>query len=496
MRILDLNNKSAWKFSNTTEAEDGVILKSNGRIEATLSGSGKLSFKIVLKNISGSGGLRIKLLDKDHNTIFLKDLAFTSKAWTEKSLNFNISEKLKSSKLQIFRPKNSFGRLQIGRIVIESEAKIIPEKKKINKVLSKRILIAKKTQKRLAVIIPYGIYGGGEIYLKNIFSNLENPFITDFIYLAKNPLQHRISNPKIGNIVARNIPQLGAALSTNNYDLIIYYNSKRVYKALSDYKTNNKIKSEIIEIYHSNFLWPDAVASLDSRKGIDRIFRISDSLCNGISGVNDISTVPVGIDTNLFKRKKSKKNTDHRIHFGLVARLSPEKNIKYAIDLIGSNPAMKLSILGDGPMKAVLLSHIKDNNINNVELAGYKESPEDYYNDFDAFLLTSKIEGTPISILEAMSFGLPIFSTDVGEIRANFGHLDNFYFLTGDLKEDASILAVNSNKKCNFNNLREYILENHNIKLNSNLFFNLLLKNMLFTVPADPNKVILSGTFY
>jgi len=219
-------------------------------------------------------------------------------------------------------------------------------------------------------------------------------------------------------------------------------------------------------------------------------------LCHNISGVDDICTVPVGIDPSLFQRKNSRKNHDKRICFGLVARLSPEKNIKYAIDLIASNSDMKLSIIGDGPLRSALSSYIRENSIKNVELVGYVEKPEEYYNEFDAFILTSKIEGTPISILEAMSFGLPIFSTDVGEIRSNFGHLDNFHFLTGNLNDDTSILIKNSDKKCLFNNLREYIIENHNIRSNSNLFFNLLLKNMLFTVLADPEKTTLSGRFY
>jgi glycosyltransferase involved in cell wall biosynthesis len=142
------------------------------------------------------------------------------------------------------------------------------------------------------------------------------------------------------------------------------------------------------------------------------------------------------------------------------------------------------------------MKYVDKKGIKNIQFTGHLEDVTDYYNTIDAFILTSKIEGTPISIIEAMAFGLPIFTTDVGEIRANFGHLDNFHFLTGNIKEDVEILSKNFEKRCLFNNLREYVLENHSSRLNSNLFFNILLENMLITAPADPNKMMLNGTYY
>lgn len=495
MRILDSNTKLAWALERATRVEDGIVLNSDGKIAATVPGSGKLSFKIVAKNISGSGGLRIKLLDRDDNIILLKDLAFTNKAWAEKSLSFSISDKFKNSKLEIFRPKNSFGRIQVGRIIVEGTG-AVPTVKKVEKLFSKKILSTIESPRRLAVIIPYGIYGGAEVYLKNIFSNLENPFVTDFVYLSSNTLESKITNPKINHLKVKSAQKVRAILISNNYDIIVFYNSKKVYELLSTLKADNIIRSEVVEIYHSNFEWGDSVSSLKERSGVDKIFRISDTLCEDISGVKKKYTIPVGIDTEHFKKRRSGSDSSSIVNFGLIARLSPEKNIKYAIDLFEKSSERNLTIVGGGPLMAELGTYVKDKNIKNVTLTGQKENVVDYYNTFDAFILTSKMEGTPISILEAMSFGIPIFSTDVGEIRANFGHLDNFYFLTGDLTEDKNILSTYSEKKCFFSNLREYVVEHHNSELNSNLFFNILLKNTLLTVPADPEKVMLVGAFY
>jgi len=495
VRVLDSNTKAAWTLTNSARVDDGIVLSSNGKIEALIPSSGRLSFKIVAKNISGSGGLKARLIDGDNNTVLLKELKFTKKSWSEKVLNLSISSKLKGSTLQIFRPQNSFGRVQIGRIIVEGE-KEAPAKKRTEKLFSKKILSTTQPKKRLAVIIPYGIYGGAEVYLKSIFSNLENPFITDFIYLSKNKLEAKVSNPKISHIYIKSAQRVRASLIASDYDIVIFYNSKRVYSLLSSLKKANAIRSEVIEIYHSDFEWSDSVSSLRTREGVDKIFRISDTLCEDILGVKSKHTIPVGIDTEYFKRKSNNPYNSGPATFGLVARLSPEKNIEYAIELFRKSPSLTLIIIGGGPRLLDLMKYVDKKGIKNIQFTGHLEDVTDYYNTIDAFILTSKIEGTPISIIEAMAFGLPIFTTDVGEIRANFGHLDNFHFLTGNIKEDVEILSKNFEKRCLFNNLREYVLENHSSRLNSNLFFNILLENMLITAPADPNKMMLNGTYY
>lgn len=52
-----------------------------------------------------------------------------------------------------------------------------------------------------------------------------------------------------------------------------------------------------------------------------------------------------------------------------------------------------------------------------VKLYGRVERPYRFYGDKDVFFMTSRDECLPMSIIEAMSCSLPIFSTDVGAIR-------------------------------------------------------------------------------
>ncbi|GLK94472.1 glycosyltransferase [Achromobacter insolitus] len=55
-----------------------------------------------------------------------------------------------------------------------------------------------------------------------------------------------------------------------------------------------------------------------------------------------------------------------------------------------------------------------------VELAPHASMPA-YYNSIDIYACTSKFEGTPNPVLEAMACGIPVVSTDVGVVPEVFG---------------------------------------------------------------------------
>ena len=57
--------------------------------------------------------------------------------------------------------------------------------------------------------------------------------------------------------------------------------------------------------------------------------------------------------------------------------------------------------------------YLKKHKIFNVEIHGNKENVFSFLYKADLFLSTSLYEGLPISILEAMSIGLPIVASNV-----------------------------------------------------------------------------------
>lgn len=65
------------------------------------------------------------------------------------------------------------------------------------------------------------------------------------------------------------------------------------------------------------------------------------------------------------------------------------------------------------------------------------ERMPDYYSKIDVLVCTSKIEGTPNPVLEAMACGVPVVSTDVGVVPQVFGELQKSFIL-----EERSIRAL------------------------------------------------------
>ena len=130
---------------------------------------------------------------------------------------------------------------------------------------------------------------------------------------------------------------------------------------------------------------------------------------------------PSGINELFFINRKNKINASDNEKFKIitVANLYPKKNVELIIEIAKILKNFEFVVIGDGSHKAVLQTIISSEDIDNVILAGFKTPLEivSYYHISDCFLFTSYAEGTPTSILEAMSCGLPIVSSKAGGIN-------------------------------------------------------------------------------
>lgn len=102
-----------------------------------------------------------------------------------------------------------------------------------------------------------------------------------------------------------------------------------------------------------------------------------------------------------------------------AARLSPEKGIDILLSamsqIVQHYPSCKCVIIGDGPIRANLLEQLTSLGLSrHVFMEGFQADVRPYFWAADVFVLTSRIEGLPLSVLEAMACGLPCIVTDVG----------------------------------------------------------------------------------
>lgn len=104
------------------------------------------------------------------------------------------------------------------------------------------------------------------------------------------------------------------------------------------------------------------------------------------------------------------------------AELNSNKNIFTAIDsvaLYNQNHTKKIfyTIIGDGELETELNNYLEKKALKEfINIFGYLENARSYLKAFDCFLLTSKKEGLPYSLLEAGAAGLPIIASKIGGI--------------------------------------------------------------------------------
>jgi glycosyltransferase involved in cell wall biosynthesis len=108
-----------------------------------------------------------------------------------------------------------------------------------------------------------------------------------------------------------------------------------------------------------------------------------------------------------------------RMLVGVIARLDRVKNHALLIDafslVVRERPDAFLVIVGDGPLRSQLQRQIERLNLHqHVRITGVYPDPAPILRQLDVFALSSEIEGTSMSILEAMATGLPIVATAVG----------------------------------------------------------------------------------
>ena len=122
------------------------------------------------------------------------------------------------------------------------------------------------------------------------------------------------------------------------------------------------------------------------------------------------------------------KREFNKISVGLMSWFVEKKGILYLLEsikeLVNNNFNVQLTLAGDGPLRDVILDYIASNKLNNhIIYIGkiHGEEKEKFFNDIDLFILpsipTSKdMDGIPVVLMEAISYGIPIISTNVSGI--------------------------------------------------------------------------------
>lgn len=184
-------------------------------------------------------------------------------------------------------------------------------------------------------------------------------------------------------------------------------------------------------------------------------------------------------NTNIF--------TNDQINITIVSRLVSHKNIEKIIRAISdlNNPLIYLNIIGDGPeLNQLQKISLESNNKDNIIFHG-KLNRDDINHIFlksDIYIQASNYEGLPHSLLEAMSYGIPVLCTPVGECKEILGNEDRGYILDlpvskNNIKSKISEIIGEkniANKKGERG--KDFINEKYNLTNSFNLYKNLFTR--------------------
>lgn len=133
-----------------------------------------------------------------------------------------------------------------------------------------------------------------------------------------------------------------------------------------------------------------------------------------------------GVDLNRFEKKVDKQKKRRELGLpgdaplvGTVGRLQPQKDhktfLKASSLILKKFPRVRFLIVGGGSLRKELEAFTKELGIEkNVHFLGERKDIEEILPLIDIFVLSSAREGFPITVLEAMAYGLPVVATKVG----------------------------------------------------------------------------------
>jgi glycosyltransferase involved in cell wall biosynthesis len=160
-----------------------------------------------------------------------------------------------------------------------------------------------------------------------------------------------------------------------------------------------------------------------------------DILARGIGRQDRVVVVPLGLDLEPMIAAPARRG-ELRAELGLgpdtplvgiVARLVPVKAhetfLHAARAIAPVRPDAVFLVVGDGERRAALEALARDLGIAaKVRFLGWRADLDRLYADLDVVVLTSKNEGSPVALIEAMAAGRPVVSTRAGGVEDVVSH--------------------------------------------------------------------------
>jgi glycosyltransferase involved in cell wall biosynthesis len=305
--------------------------------------------------------------------------------------------------------------------------------------------------------IPYCVFileearlGGPQIYTLNLLEVLKNNIDVKFIFPKKN------SERLVQLCLEKNIPYFTLDFETLSLKPIplFRYILNFIFDLFVTIKFIVSQKPDIVYVAGGSWQFRTVLASIFTKSRliwhlndtnmhsiILLIFSVLSRYADGIvfasektefyykkliKGVDNQVVIPSPVSKNNFKGlNKVAKKQGEGLKIITVANVSPVKGLELLIDvakLCKNNLSFQFFVVGavfktQASYFRKILSQISDNEISNITFLGGCDEVDKLLDEMDIYLCCSKAESSPIAVWEAMAKGLPVISTDVGDVK-------------------------------------------------------------------------------
>ena len=164
--------------------------------------------------------------------------------------------------------------------------------------------------------------------------------------------------------------------------------------------------------------------------------------------------------------------------FMYLGDVNSRKQIDFLVRYFAQHPEYDFWIIGDGPE----FNHIKEMaaTVPNITIFGRTTNPARFYQKADYFISNSSAEGLPMSVLEALSWGMPLILSDIDAhreiINENNGqlfHLNDINDLNDNIKK---LITNNYNAIVIYENAKQRFSSEHMMNQYISLYNELIKK--------------------
>lgn len=246
-------------------------------------------------------------------------------------------------------------------------------------------------------------------------------------------------------------------------DLILTYNWGAMNAVMAHRLFGRAMRLPAL-IHHEDGFNADEAARLNWKRNLYRRMALGGSnalvvpscqlehiaICSWHQRCGRVHNIPNGIDVTAYARLPAPdaipglEKTEGRVVIGTLAGLRPVKNLTRMVRIAAPlADRITLVIIGSGPDREAILNEARRLGLDALVMPGFLSRPQDFIGLFDIFALTSDSEQFPISLVEAMAAGLPVLSTDVGDVSSMLAGANRpFLFAPGDESGMARGLAT------------------------------------------------------